>query len=172
MTVLTVPLADYTVDAEPDHGAIGRRVDDVIRGRFAGRRIVARGGSADDHPTLSVDDLIKIILTTGTDRYDPNRAGDRYANIEGKHIDLFGMRRTVTPRMRLFADLSWGFYHGSIEVHGRPTRLDIVTIYDSAQLRAVLHRYHGRADPKRDGFRFAVPDDVATTVLGVVKLGR
>ncbi|GAB3917629.1 hypothetical protein GCM10011575_31190 [Microlunatus endophyticus] len=173
MVVVTVPLPQYGVVAnEPDHAEIGQLVDDAIREHFAGRKIVARGLSVDDHPNHTVDDLINIILTTGTDRYDPNRTGDRYANISGKHIDLFGFRRTVTPRMNLFANLSWGFYHGSIEVRGHPTRLDIVTVYDASQLRAVLHQYEGRSDRKRDGFRFADPHHAADAVLGVVKLDR
>lgn len=172
MTIITVPLPDYQVQSEPDHRRIGRRVDDAVRAHFAGRKIVARGVSAEDHPGLTVDELIGIILRTGTDRYDPDRAGDRYANIDGRHIDLFGFRRTVTPRMRLFDQLSWGFYHGSIEIHGRPTRLDIVSIYDASALRAVLHRYAGREDAKRDGFRFADPAHMARAVLGVIKLGR
>lgn len=172
MSVISIPLPDYTVTAEPAHTELGRRVDDVIRDHFADRKIVARGVSADDHPELTVDELIATILTTGTDRYDPDRAGDRYDNLEGRHIDLFGFRRNVTPNMNLFAQLTWGFYHGSIEIHGHPTRLDIVTIYDSGQLRAVLHQYEGRADRKRDGFRFADPHHRAAAVLGVLKLER
>ncbi|GAB3929534.1 hypothetical protein GCM10027613_48800 [Microlunatus endophyticus] len=74
--------------------------------------------------------------------------------------------------MRLFDQLSWGFYHGAIEAHGHPTRLDIVTIYDSAHLRSVLHQYEGREDRKRDGFRFRDPDHKAAALLGVIKLGR
>ena len=172
MSVLSVPLKEYTVDAEPDHVKIGRQVDDVIRKHFEGRKIVARGVSADDHADLTVDDLISIIMATGTDRYDPHRPGDRYSNIGGKQIDLFGISRTVTRRMRLFANLSWGFYHGSIEIRGHPTRLDIVTIYDASKLRAVLHQYQGRADLKRDGFRFKDGHDRRAAVLGVLKLGR
>ncbi|WP_195909145.1 hypothetical protein [Microlunatus sp. Gsoil 973] len=172
MTVITVPLPDYQVRTEPDHRRIGRRVDEAIRTHFAGHKIIARGVSADDHPDLTVDQLISIILHTGTDRYDPGRAGDRYDNVEAKHIDLFGFRRTVTRRMRLFEQLSWGFYHGSIEIHGRPTRLDVVTIYDATRLRAVLHRYAGRVDAKRDGYRFVEPGRQADAVLGVIKLGR
>lgn len=172
MTVLTVSLPDYTVETEPDHSKIGHQVDDVIRGNFAGRKIVARGLSADDHPGRSVDDLVAIIVSTGIDRYDPQRQGDRYTNVDRKQIDLFGFRRTVTPRMQLFAALSWGFYHGAIEIHGHPTRLDIVTIYDSTQLRAVLHQYEGRTDRKRDGFRFVDPQHPSSTVLGVLKLDR
>jgi len=178
MTVITVPLPDYQVQAgsghwaEPDHRAIGRRVDAAIGSEFGGAKIVARGVSADDHPHLWVDELIGIILTTGTDRYDPYRSGDRYDNVEGKHIDIFGFRRTAGSRMRLFDQLSWGFYHGAIEIRGHPVRLDIVTVYDATRLRAVLHRYAGRQDWKRDGFRFVDPDHKAAAVLGVIKLGR
>lgn len=133
---------------------------------------MARGISADDHPGRAVQDLVRNIRTAGTDRYDPDRRGDRYDNVDGKRIDLFGMRRTVTARMRLFAALSWGFYHGSLEIHGHPTRLDLVTIYDATQLRAVLHRYEGRADHKRDGFRFLEPGRKSEAVLGIIGLGR
>jgi len=172
MTVITVPLPEYQVRSEPDHRAVGRRVDSAILAHFPGAKIVARGVSADDHPLLTVDTLIKIILNSGTDRHDPDRVGDRYENVESRHIDFFGFRRTVSPRMALFEQLSWGFYHGSIEIRGHPTRLDIVTIYDAARVRSVLHRYEGRADRKRDGFRFVDPDRKAEAVLGVIKLGR
>lgn len=172
MNVITVPLPEYQVRTEPDHRRIGRRVDEAINTGFPGAKIVGRGLSADDHDELTVDELIKIIVATGTDRYDPDRIGDRYDNLEGRHIDFFGMRRTVRPRMRLFEALSWGFYHGSIEIHGRPTRLDIVSIYDATQVRAVLHQYEGREDLKRDGFRFVHPDRKAAALLGVIKLGR
>lgn len=172
MTVIPVSLPDYQVQSEPDHRAIGRRVDAVITSHFSGATIIARGLSADDHPQLTVEELINIILTTGTDRYDPKRTGDRYANVQDKRIDLFGFRRTVRPRMHLFEQLSWGFYHGAIEVRGRPERLDIVTIYDATHLRSVLHRYQGREDWKRDGFRFVDPDHKAAAVLGVIQLGR
>jgi len=170
--VVELPLSGYRVDREPDHCGLGRVVDDAIRCSFGGDRIVARGISIDDHPGHTVDDLVATILATGTDRYDPCRVGDRYDNVDGKQIDLFGFRRTVTARMRLFEHLCWGFYHGAIAVHGRPVRLDIITIYDALLLRAVLHRYAGRTDRKRDGFRFVAPENKPAAVLGVMVLGR
>jgi len=121
MTVIAVPLPDYQVRSEPDHRTIGRRVDAVIKSYFAGASILARGVSADAHLQLTVDALIKIILDTGTDRYDPARVGDRYDNVEGKQIDLLGIRRIVGPRMRLFDQLSWGFYHGPSRYAAVPT---------------------------------------------------
>lgn len=170
MFIFTVDLPEYQVDAEPDYRAVGRKVDDEIRKHFMGRTVVVRGVGASEHPGKTVDGLIEIIKTLGTDRYDPARKGDRYENIDGKHIDFFGFRRKVTPRMELFKDIAYGFYRGAIEVHGRPTRIDILIIYDSAQVKPVLHHYEGRADYKRDGFVFKNPANKRTALLGIVKI--
>lgn len=152
--VYTVSLPDYQVQNEPNHAAIGKQVDDVLRQHFLGQTVVVRGISLSAHPNLSTNELIVKINQHGTDRYDPQNKGDRYENIGNKHIDFFAFRRKVTPRMQLFKDVSWGFYHGAKKIHGAPVRIDLLLIYDSAQLKAVLHQYEGRPDKKRDGFVF------------------
>lgn len=168
MIITTISLSDYQVNAEPDHKAIGKVVDDELRKHFMGRTVVVRGISSKDHPGKTTDELVEIIQRDGTDRYDPNRKGDRYENIQGKHIDLFAFRRKVTPHMQLFKDISWGFYHGSTEIHGKPARIDILTIYDAAKLKAVLHRYEGRMDKKRDGFVFRDPKHKYHALIGIL----
>ncbi len=50
--------------------------------------------------------------------------------------------------MRPFAGLSSGYYHGAIAIHGRPTRLDLVSIYDATQLRSVAPLEEDKADSK------------------------
>ncbi|MGW5361765.1 hypothetical protein [Actinopolymorpha pittospori] len=167
-----IDACQYRVDTEPDHRAIGAVVDAEIKRYFMGRTVVVRGIGSQDHPGRTVDELVEIIRRYGTDRYDPTRKGLGYENLENKHIDLFAIRRKVTPRMRLFKDLSWGFYHGSIAVHGKPTRLDILTIYDAAKLRQVIHQYEGRTDRKRDGFAFRDPERQQEALLGIAKLSR
>lgn len=107
-----IDACQYRVDTEPDHRAIGAVVDAEIKRYFMGRTVVVRGIGSQDHPGRTVDELVEIIRWSGTDRYDPTRKGLGYENLENKHIDLFAIRRKVTPRMRLFKDLSWGFYHG------------------------------------------------------------
>lgn len=169
MKVVEIYLPQYRVDTEPDHSAIGKEVDAVIKEQFAGKTIVVRGISSTEHDK-SADELIDIIKRVGTDRYDPNRIGDRYENIRGKRIDLFGFRRKVTSRMKLFQDISWGFYHGSIAIHGRPVRINIVTIYAADKLKAVVHQYEGRDDIKRDGFVFREPENKKAALLGIIKI--
>jgi hypothetical protein len=137
---------------------------------FAGQTIVVRGLSSKEHSDKSIDELVDIIKVTGTDRYDPKRTGDRYDNIKGKQIDLFAFRRKVTPKMELFQDISWGFYHGAKAIHGKPVRIDILIIYDAAQLKAVVHQYEGRDDIKRDGYVFRESDDKNAAVIGIIKI--
>lgn len=169
--VFTVNVPEYQVEAEPDYRLIGRIVDDELRKHFFGQTIVVRGIGSSEHPGKTVDELVGIIKRDGTDRYDPNRKGDRYENIKGKHIDLFAFRRKVTPRMQLFKDIAYGFYRSAIGLHGKPTRIDILIIYDATKLKAVVHQYEGRTDKKRDGFVFREPTRKRSAVLGIIKIG-
>lgn len=170
MKVFSVSIPQYAVDKEPDHKAVGKLVDEVIKNNFEGQTIIIRGLSSTAHANKTADALVEIIKQTGTDRYDPERIGDRYENIKGKHIDLFAFRRKVTPRMELFKDISWGFYHGAKAIHGKPVRIDLVTIYDASQLKAVVHQYEGRDDIKRDGFVFKSPENKTAALLGIIKI--
>jgi len=168
--VYVIYVPEYSVTSEPDYKTIGKIVDDELRKHFMGCTIVARGIGSSEHPGKTVDELIEIIRYTGTDRYDPNRMGDRYENIQGKHIDLFGFRRKVGPHMRLFKDVVYGFYQSALGIHGKAVRIDILIVYDAAKLKAVLHQYEGRADKKRDGFVFREPENNRDALLGIVKI--
>lgn len=72
--------------------------------------------------------------------------------------------------MQLFKDIIYGFYQSAIDIHGTPTRIDILIVYDAAKLRAVLHQYEGRPDKKRDGFTFKEPAKKTEAVLGIIKI--
>jgi len=170
MKVLELSIPEYTVDDEPDHKAIGRLIDSEIKEHFLHKTILLRGVSSLQHSGKTVDELVGIIQETGTDRYDPERQGDRYENIDNKHIDLFAFPATVTPELELGQHVVYGFYHSAIGVHGHPVRIDILTVYDAAQLEEVAHQYEGRHDIKRDGFVFKYPEHKSRAVLGIIKL--
>lgn len=170
MITLEINLPQYQIDTEPDYKAIGKIVDDELKRHFLGKSVVVRGIGSSEHPGKTADELIEIIKRDGTDRYDLNRKGDRYENIKDKHIDLFAFRRIITPRTELFRWIAYGFYNSAIGVRGKPTRIDILIIYDAAKLKAVLHQYEGRTDRKRDGFVFREPNNKKDAVLGIIKI--
>ena len=72
--------------------------------------------------------------------------------------------------MQLFKDISWGFYHGARAIHGKPVRIDLLTIYDASQLRPVAHQYEGCENVKRDGFVFKKPGSKVIALLGIIKI--
>lgn len=168
--VFALTISDYQIATEPDYKTIGKIVDDELRKHFMGRTIVARGIGSSEHPGKTIDELIEIIKRNGTDRYDPNRTGDRYENIQGKNIDLFGFRRKVGPHMQLFKDVAYGFYHSALGLHGKAVRIDILMIYDAAKLKVVVHQYEGRTDKKRDGFVFRDPAHKQDALLGIIRI--
>lgn len=170
MKLLEIGLPQYTVDKEPDHKAIGEPVDDLLQRHFMGQTVLIRGLGSMEHQGKSVDDLIEIIKTTGTDRYDPERVGDRYANVHGKHIDLYALRRTINPRSKIFWQLSWSFYQYPLKTRGYPFKVDILVIYDANQLKAVVHQPEGHPFVKRDGFVFKDPHNKPAAILGIIKI--
>ncbi len=168
--VFTIHLPEYKVDAEPDHEKIGKVVDDEIKKHFMGQTILIRALGSMEHPDRSVDEVIDIIKATGTDRYDPERAGDRYVNVQGKHIDLYALRRIISPRTKLFWQLSWSFYASPLKTRGYPVGVDIITIYDPKQLKAVVHQPENHSHIKRDGFVFKDPANKPATVKAIFKI--
>jgi hypothetical protein len=171
MKMLTVSLPQYKVDSEPDHKAIGKPVDDLLKKHFMGQKVLIRGLGSMEHPGKSVDEVIEIIKTTGTDRYSPKRIGDRYTNVGDRYFDLCALRRTISPRSEVFWQLSWSFYSSPLKERGYPVRLDILTIYDPKQLKAVTYSPVGHAGRiMRDGFVFRNPDNKASAILGIIKI--
>lgn len=165
--IYTISLPQYQVDTEPDDEAIGATIDAEIKEHFLGKSILIRGVASSEHPDKTLDQLVEVITTTGTDRYDPDRAGDRYENIEGKHIDLFAFSETVESATKLTQPLIWGFYHSALGIHGKPMRIDIITIYDAEQMNQITHQYEGRDDVKDDGFAFKYPENKLAAVKTV-----
>ncbi len=173
MKLLTVSVPQYTVDREPDHKAIGKPVDDLLREHFMGQKVLIRGLGSMEHPDKSVDELIEVIKSTGTDRYDPKRIGDRYTNVGDKYFDLCALRRTISPRSKIFWQLSWSFYGSPLKERGYPVLVDILVIYDPKQLRAVTYSPVGQKGRiMRDGFVFRNPDNKVAAILGIIKINR
>lgn len=170
MKIITIDVPEYNVDIEPDHNAIGGKVDAVIKEHFMGQRILIRGVGSIDHKDRSVDDLVEIIQSTGTDRYDPERTGDRYTNREGKHFDICALRRRISPRSKIFWQLSWSFYGSPLKERGYSVRVDIVTIYNPKMLRSVFYTPLNKDKLMRDGFVFKYPNNKADAILGIIIL--
>lgn len=172
MQLLQVSVPQYSVTTEPDYHAIGVIVDAELKRHFMGQMVGLRALGSQEHPVKTIDELVEIIRRDGTDRYDPYRNGDRYDNIEGKHIDFFLLRRKITERSKIFWQLAWSFYAAPLRLRGKPVRVDILVVYDLSKLKAVrtTHTHEGYPVTKRDGYIFRDPEHKADAVLGIIKI--
>jgi len=170
--IYTINLTEYQVTTKPDYKAIGVFVDNELKKHFMGQMVGLRALGSQEHPGKSIDDLVEIIKRDGTDRYDSERNGDRYDNIENKHIDLFLLRRKISAKSKIFWQLAWSFYESPLKLRGTSVRVDLLVIYDLAKLKAVrtTHTHEGYPVTKRDGFVFREPDKKNEAVLGIVKI--
>lgn len=170
--VYELDLPEYQVDKEPDHEAIGNKVDAFIKQHFLGQYIAVRCLGSSEHPGKSVDQMIEIIKKLGHDRYDPARQGDRYENNEGKQIDIFAFDYQIDKDSKIFSTFTWPFYHWCIERSGKPVRIDIIIIYDPTKLNQIEFTYAGREHegPRSDGFTFKDPKNKRGAIKAIIKI--
>ena len=158
-------------DNKPDFEKIGRQIDQPLKRHFSGRKVAIRALASEEHPGKSIDQLIEIIKDIGHDRYDPSRKGDRYENLENRHIDFFAIPFEINKEDSYFEHFVEPFYFWPIADRGKPIRVDIAIIYDLNQLEVVEHRYEGRENEvKRDGFVFRNRENKARSILGIIKI--
>jgi hypothetical protein len=170
--VYTISLPEYRIEPQTDWLAVGRKLDGLIQTSFPEKRIAIRCVGLIDHPGRSLDDLVAIILETGTDRYDPLRKGvhpEFYRDV----TDIFAGPAIVTadglqtlragrePIPSVMGETVELFFDGTLADRGYSIRLDILMIYALDQLEGEDVLY-----------RFKYPDRKQEALLGVIKILR
>ncbi len=170
--VYEIHLPEYQVDTEPDHEAIGVKVDDFIKQKFMGQHIAVRCIASCEHPGKTIDEVVGVIKELGHDRYDPNREGDRYENNEGKSIDIFAFDYHVKADTKIFSIFTWPNYHLTWREPHHPIRIDIIIIYDPTKLEQIEFTYAGReSEGKRsDGFVFKNAENKVEALKAIIKI--
>lgn len=173
--VVSLPLPEYRIDRPPDCEAIGARIDAVLSRHFDGKAVAIRALSLTDHSQLTLDELVAVILTTGTDKYDPDRKG--VEGFENYRVDLQAGPCTIgLDHFGEGADFIQKFYENVLLDRGYRLRLDLLVIYDLHQLMPAE-----KIDPALPGvephletymFRFRDPARKPQALLGIVKLLR
>lgn len=170
--VYEIHLPEYTIDKEPDHETVGKKVDDLIKKHWLGQHVAIRCISSEEHPDKTTDEMIEIIKRLGHDHYDQNRRGDRYDNNEGKKIDIFAFDYQVEPDTKMFSVFTWPYYHLTWRAPRRPVRIDIIIVYDPAQFEQIEFSYPGREQEglRSDGFVFKDPEHKPEAIKGIIKI--
>lgn len=168
ISVYQITVPEYTVKTKPDWNVIGTKIDKIIKKHFLGKEVVIRCLTISEHPSKSVEDIVNIIRKRGTDRYDPEREGDRYDNIEGKHIDFFALPFTIREHTKIMENFIEPFYLTG-KRYGERNRVDIAILYDRTKVKRVIHTYSdGRR--KHDGYIFKDQENKKDALLGILKI--
>lgn len=192
VTIATISLPMYTVAEPPDIEAIGPLLDEAVCKTFgqAEERVVAiRGVSLIDHPDHTHDSLAELIIVTGTDRYDPDRKGPLHQAYDPYGVDLHvgycavsatslrSLRADPSPTFlgtispSPFAKHVSDFYVGPpVDRGGVPLRIDLITVYDPAQLEGIRIPFHGDEKPPYSACRFKYPERRQDALLGLIKV--
>ena len=186
VTIVEVSVPEYSVAREPDYISVGAKVDRAIETNFPDGKYLLRAISLDEHPRMTTDELVRVILTTGTDKYDPGRPAvgqDEFSSydydIQASPIEIRGGRLVVCPKERfptIVGATAWHFYHGARLDRGRAVRIDLLMLYDRKGL-VPARKFHPRSRGVRRGldrylYKFKVAGNKRNALRGLVKLLR
>jgi hypothetical protein len=167
--VFSASVPEYRVDHKPNYERIGKIIDQVISANFNSKNVAIRCLSLQDHPGLSIEDLVKTIEKLGTDKYDPQRrmsvAHDFYTK---KGVDIFASEVKVNSKLTLMDEVIKDFYEGALADRGYSLKIDLITIYDKSQLDALPIQYADGVG--QDAFRFKYPDKKTDAILGFITI--
>jgi len=176
--VYSIKILGYNVRKKPDHNEIGKKIDKIIKKHFLGKKIAIRVLSSSEHNGKTVIELISLIKKLGTDRYNPQRKGDRYENIDKKKIDFFALPYLVKEKTKMMFQFIEAFYIYPIRYKEKPIRIDLILIYDLSKVKQVKYRYKGYEYEKRegekmeDGFVFKNSKNKKEALIGIIQVKR
>jgi hypothetical protein len=175
--IISLPLPDYNIDKQPDYQTLGTKIDKVLEENFNGKDVAIRALSSTDHPRLTLDEFVGIIVKTGTDKYDPTRKGVDHEVFDPYKPDFQASACTIGKNhLGEGADMIQKFYENTLLDRGYRLRIDVLLIYDLHQLvqaekiDASKPSIHPRLEPFL--FRFKDPDHKQKALLGIIKLLR
>ncbi|MGA8537200.1 MAG: hypothetical protein WB789_07405 [Thermoplasmata archaeon] len=186
MKTVEVSVPEYKVGREPDYRSIGGKVDRAIEASFPDGKYVLRAIGLDDHPGLALQDLIQIVLVTGTDKHDPSRRAvglDEFSgydyDIQAGPIEIRHSRLVVGADERfatIFGGIAWHFCHGAPLDRGHAVRIDLLILYDPRKV-VRARKFHPDSKGVRKGlnrslYKFVDPKNKRDALRGLVKVLR
>jgi len=173
--IVTISIPEYTIDKQPDYEIVGAKIDQALVENFDGT-LLLRALSMIDHPQHTLDELANIIVTTGTDKYDPNRKGVAHEEFEPYKPDLQA-GEVVIKDGKLSESFSGDikrFYENTLIDRGYRLRVDLIVLYDPQQMVKAEKVDHTKpsVEPHLEQYlwRFKNPDNKASAVKGIIKI--
>jgi hypothetical protein len=181
--VIEISLPEYTIKKKPDYVKIGKKVDSTIGKAFPDGKYILRAIGADDHPNLTLEELIDIIIKTGTDRYDPKKKAVAHEEFSGYDYDIHAgiieiknSKVVITKNDEyptMFGSFVYNFYENAPLDRGHAVRIDLLLLYDPKKMQKAK-KINQKALVKKglDKFLYRFKGDKKEALLGIVKIMR
>jgi hypothetical protein len=184
--IISVSVPEYTVKHKPDYIKVGGKVDGEIEKCFSNGKFIYRALGLDDHPGKTLDELVSIILESGTDKYDPHRKGvchEQFCvydyDIQAGSFEISNSKIVIEPTDRfptLFGDTVYDFYEHSPLDRGYPVRIDLLVLYDPDKMELANLALSGSpgVGPELEKYLYKFKDraNKKEALLGIVKILR
>ncbi|MEI7579907.1 MAG: hypothetical protein WCJ58_07815 [bacterium] len=184
--IIEVSLPQYTIASKPDYISLGKIVDQQIEANFPDGQYLERVLSKDDHPNLSLEELVTAICKNGTDRYDPTRKSVCHEQFEiydyDLHLGSFEIRNgkiQATPedeQPTLFGEAIYNFYEHTPLDRGYRLRLDLMLLYDPVffEQAKLFSEYTNQPEHRfaKYLYRFTDQKQKADALRGIVRILR
>jgi hypothetical protein len=185
MKIVEIRVPEYDIEKKPNYLKIGKKVDGLIEKNFKDGKYVVRAVGIQDHPDITLKELINIIRRKGTDKYDENRVGvfeDEFSGYE--HDFQAGFFEIKNSKIvvgihndlpSLFGDIIYHFYEHAPIDRGYPIRVDILIIYDFNKLEKGKFLCKGkkmRKELEECLWKFADNKNKTDALVAVVKILR
>ncbi len=184
--IVEISLPEYKIKSKPKYIELGRKVDFEIEKNLPDGQYVYRAIGADDHPNLSLNEFVSIILKYGTDKYNPNRkevCHEEFCmydhDIQTGFFEIKNQKIILDNSYEynsLFGDTIKKFYENVLLDRGYSIRIDLLIIYDANQLEKVkkINPKAKRARPELEEclYKFKNPKNKKDALRAIIKILR
>lgn len=176
--IVTISIPEYTLDNQPDYSVVGAKIDKALSENFEGTHLL-RALSIADHPQYTLDELVDIILKTGTDKYDPNRKGVAHEEFEPYKPDIQAGTIEVKDGKLIsesFSEDVKRFYENTLIDRGYRLRIDLLVLYDPKQLIKAekVDSAKPSVAPHLEEYlwKFKNPELKQNAIMGIIKITK
>lgn len=184
--MIEAKVPEYNMKSKPDYIKVGKKVDKVIEKNFSEGNYVYRAIGKEDHPNLSLGELILIIKKLGTDKYDTKRkevCHEEFSmydyNFQAGEFKIKNHKIVLDESYEypsLFGDTIKKFYENVLLDREYRIRIDILIIYDAKKLKKAkkIDPNAGRVRPELERclYKFKNPKNKKGALVGIIKILR
>jgi hypothetical protein len=184
--IITIPLLEYNIKKKPNYLKLGKVVDRILEQKLVNGKYIIRAISSDDHKGLTLNQLTKLILKSGTDKYDSERKEVGYEDFCGFDHDFHGdvieikdgkLDISKTKHCSsIFGEVIYNFYKHAPLDRGHQVRINLILVYNFKKIiRAkAVNKKTKRRKTKWDKYlyKFKDPKNKKEALLKTIKITK